>query len=130
MSSIPPNIAMALLQAQFAAKEASKPADSERNKRIRDSKQLAQLADQQQHEVEDATEADSIHIHPEDEQRNKKQQEDGNDTFECQLEEAVADQSDVDSDSDNSADSEELLNQNSSPDDPPDDTPSHIDLSA
>lgn len=131
MSSIPPNIAMALLQAQFAAKEAAKPADAERNKRARDSKQLAQLVDQQQHEVEDASETtDLIHVNHDDGERQKEhsQQNDG-DTFERQLEDAFEHQQTSSHDHaepEERPDAEPALDV----DDDSDDSSSHIDLSA
>ena len=131
MSSIGPNIAGAVFQAQFSAGETGKAADAERNKRARDSRQLARLADQQEHEVEDTDQTENVIVHrPGDEHRNGKQQ---SDTFER------ADNSDEDA----STGTEKLYTSQFPPDQrtssnpadtaespKPDDTDSHIDLTA
>jgi hypothetical protein len=80
MSSIPPNIAGAILQAQVSAAETAKAADAQRNKRVRDSRQLARLADQQQHEVEDTDHTENVRVNPEDQRRRDGQ--DARDTYE------------------------------------------------
>ena len=67
MTSIPPNIIGAIFQTQVSAAESAKTADAQRNQRARNSRQIARLADQQQHEVEDADQAEGLYVHREDE---------------------------------------------------------------
>ncbi|MBN1436448.1 MAG: hypothetical protein JW936_05185 [Sedimentisphaerales bacterium] len=131
MSSIPPNIAMALMQAQFAAKEAAKPADTERNKRVRDSRQLAQLADQQQHEVENTSEAELILVMRDgDQEREHRHSGDDGDTFESQLAEAEAAAQSSVTEEQLTVDDNGVLDEDSSSSGESDDASGHIDLSA
>ena len=69
MSSIPPNMNLAgtFAQSQVSAENTAKSQNAERNKRARDAKELAKLADQQQHEVENTAEAENLRVHREGE---------------------------------------------------------------
>ena len=80
MSSIPPNIIGSIFQAQLSAGEKAKEADAQRNKRTRDARELARLADQHTHEVEDTDHAENLHVHREDERQRDGQ--DARDTYE------------------------------------------------
>jgi len=67
MTSIPPNIIGSLFQTQISAQQSAQKADAEKNKRLRDSRELARLTDQQTHEVENADHAENLRVHPEEE---------------------------------------------------------------
>jgi hypothetical protein len=69
MSSIPPNMNLAgsFAQTQVSADTAAKTQNADRNKRVRDAKELAKLADLQQHEVETTEEAEGLRVHREGE---------------------------------------------------------------
>ena len=75
MSSIPPNInlAGAFAQSQVSAGQSAKTQDADRNKRARDAKELAKLADQQQHEVETTAEAENLRVHRDGEDPSQPQ---------------------------------------------------------
>ncbi len=75
MSSIPPNIIGSILQAQFSAAESAKKKDAQKNKRLRDARQMNRLTDQQLYEVEFANHVENVVVHP---QQNKKR--DGQET--------------------------------------------------
>jgi len=81
MSSIPPHsgIIGSIAQAQVAAPESAKAADAQRNKRAQDARQLARLADQQEHEVETADQAENLRVHRQDERERNGQ--DARDTY-------------------------------------------------
>ena len=80
MSSIPPNIIGSIFQAQLSAAESAKETDAQRNKRTRDALELARLAEQQTHEVEDADQAEGLRVKREDERQRNGQ--DAHDTYE------------------------------------------------
>ena len=73
MSSMGPNIAGGIFQAQFAGGEAAKRVDAQRNKRAHDSREMARLADQQQHEVEDTDETENVRVRRADEGPSQNQ---------------------------------------------------------
>ncbi len=75
MSSIPPNILGSIVQAQIAAKETARDQDAKRNKRVSDSRELARLADQQTHEVENTDQAEQLRVHKEGDQDRESQHE-------------------------------------------------------
>ncbi len=79
-SGIPPNIAGSIFQAQISAAETAKTHDAQRNKRARDSRELARMADQQQHEVEDTDHAEGLYVHREEDRPSDG--EDARDTYE------------------------------------------------
>jgi hypothetical protein len=81
-SGIPPNLAGSIFQAQVSSAETAKSHDTQKNKRAADSRRLAQLADQQQHEVEDTDHAEGLHVHREDER--PRDGSDARDTYERQ----------------------------------------------
>jgi len=62
MSSIPPNIVGSVFQAQISAAETAKKDDAQRNKRIRDSKQLERASEIHQQEVEDTNHAEGLRV--------------------------------------------------------------------
>ena len=76
------------MQVQLAAKEAAKDAEAKRNKRLHDSRQLARMADQQQHEVENTDQAEGLRVHGEDERQRDGQ--DARDTYEAHKENVEA----------------------------------------
>lgn len=77
MTSIPPNIIGSLFQTQISAQQSAQKSDAEKNKRLRDSRDLARLSDQQTHEVETADHAENLRVHPEEEKpRDGKDTED------------------------------------------------------
>jgi hypothetical protein len=80
MSSIPPNIIGSLFQAQVSAAQNAKETDAQRNKRLRDARELARLADYQTHDVEDADQAEALRVHREDEEQRDGR--DAQDTWE------------------------------------------------
>lgn len=66
MSSIPPNLANILgsiAQTHVSADDTSKTENAKRNKRVADARQLARLADQQEHEVENTDHAEGLRVH-------------------------------------------------------------------
>jgi hypothetical protein len=81
MSSIPPNIIGSIFQAQISAGETSKKDDAERIKQARDKEKLARLADQQQHEVEDADQTEQTRVRRQDERQRNGQ--DAHDTYDA-----------------------------------------------
>ena len=83
MTSIPPHIAGALFQTQIAANQVSKKDQARRAKQDRDSRALAQLADQQEHEVEHAEQTEHVRVHRRGEQSRDSSQQ--GDTFEREL---------------------------------------------
>ncbi len=75
MSSIPPHIIGTFFQAQTASADTAKSTDAQRNKRASDSRQLARMTDQHEHEVETTDAVELRRIEPQDErQRHKKRQ--------------------------------------------------------
>lgn len=121
MSSIPPNmnIAGAFAQTQVSAESTARTKDAERNKRARDARELAKLADQQQHEVENTEEAENLRVHREGEGDTQHPQ----DTFEPEPDHEVNPLYHPPDDEKNSSDKTPLA------DDDDRETP-HIDLSA
>ncbi len=79
-SGIPPHIAGSVFQVQISAAETAKAHDAQRNKRARDARELARLADQQQHEVEDADHTEGLYVHREEDR--PRDGEDARDTYE------------------------------------------------
>jgi hypothetical protein len=69
MSSIPPNIIGSIFQTQVSSAQNAKETDAQRNKRLRDARELARMADHQTHEVEDADQTEGLRVHREDEQQ-------------------------------------------------------------
>jgi len=92
VSSIGPNIIGSLFQAQVSSRESAKNENAQRNKRARDSEQLARLAEQQTHEVEDTEHTDPSRVHRQDER--DAQDKDGPDAYEhhADHEEQIPDQ--------------------------------------
>jgi len=83
MSGIGANITGAIVQTQVVADQAAKTGDAQRNKRARDSRNLARLADQQQNEVEDTEHVDEERI-LRDGERQRENSESPYDSFEPQ----------------------------------------------
>ena len=83
MTSIPPHIAGALFSTQIIAKQLSKEDQARRAKRHTDSRALAQLADQQEHEVENTDQTEHARVHRNGEQSQHPDQQ--GDTFEREL---------------------------------------------
>lgn len=129
MSSIPPNIAAGIFQAQIAAGETAKGQDAQRAKRARDSRELARLADQQEHEVEDTEQTENVVVHrPGDDSRDGQPK---GDTFERH--EPESDDEPQLSEQAGSGDSPTAGQPGDAADKKPKDSPkddSHIDLSA
>ncbi|MBN2209754.1 MAG: hypothetical protein JW709_00010 [Sedimentisphaerales bacterium] len=117
MSSIPPHIIGTFFQAQAASTETSKSADTERNKRARDSRQLARMTDQQEHEVETT---DSVEL-----RRLEAQDERPRDTHREQYYDLA---SEIDDESNPTPAPPPDSSKN--PDNPPSDPAGHIDISA
>ena len=61
------NLAGSFAQAQVSADAAAKTQNADRNKRARDARELAKLAEQHQHEVENTEEAEGLRVHREGE---------------------------------------------------------------
>ena len=67
------NLAGSFAQTQVSADATAKTQNADRNKRARDAKELAKLADQHQHEVENTEEAEGLRVHREGEGDNAGQ---------------------------------------------------------
>ncbi|MBI9016940.1 MAG: hypothetical protein JEZ07_06740 [Phycisphaerae bacterium] len=82
MSNIPPNmnIVGSMYQSQIAARKAAEKEDAQRNKRVRDSKNIAKLDNQHNEEVEDTEQADGVIVQRQDERYRDGQ--DAHDTYE------------------------------------------------
>ena len=81
MSSIPPNIFGSIVQAQVSAAETARNEESQRNKKARDSRALAKLADQHESEVENTDQAEELIVRRQDERQRNGQ--DAADTYDA-----------------------------------------------
>jgi len=125
MSEISSNINASIIQAQVSASETARTEDTQRNKRTRDARELARLADQQKSEVEDTDHTEDVIVRRQDERQRNGQ--DARDTYEQHLQN--------ESDTLYSSESEPEKSPSStkselSPDDDESDPSEHIDLTA
>lgn len=73
MTGIGSNIVGSVAASQVTASQTNKKSAAERNKQTSDSRELARLAEQQTHEVEDADQTENIRVYSEDERQREDQ---------------------------------------------------------
>ena len=81
MSSIPPNIFGSIIQTQVSAAETARNEEAQRNKKARDSRALAKLADQHESEVENTDQTEEVIVRRQDERQRNGQ--DAADTYDA-----------------------------------------------